>query len=67
MLQRFDRIELAPDCQPAYSRPPEGWQTEQGGTPRKKIEQCVLASHLTMYVEGGLWVRMSRSQTTEGV
>jgi len=67
MLQRFDHIELASDSQPPSSLPPAVWKTEEGGTPRKKFEQCVINSHLTMYATGGLWIRMKGSKATEGV
>ncbi|KAF8577266.1 CYP63 cytochrome P450 monooxygenase-like protein [Ramaria rubella] len=67
MLQHFDRIELAPDCQPESSQPPASWKHSNSGTPRKAFEQCVLNSHLTLYSEGGLWLRMSQSKATEGV
>ncbi|KAF8498338.1 cytochrome P450 [Gautieria morchelliformis] len=62
LLQRYDRITLAPECQPADSRPPASWQYAQSGTPRKAVEQCVIQSHLTLFVQGGLWLRMGTSR-----
>jgi len=67
LLQKFDRIKLAPESQPVASLPPDSWKTSSGGTPRKPLERCVLNSHLTLYAEGGLWLRMSSSKATEGV
>ena len=51
MLQRYDRIALAPECLSADSRPPVSWQSSKAGTPRKAMEQCVLNSHLTLFVK----------------
>ncbi|KAF8528399.1 cytochrome P450 monooxygenase pc-1 [Hysterangium stoloniferum] len=65
LLQKFDRIELAPACQPAATLPPDSWKTSSDGTPRKPLERCVINSHLTLYVEGGLWLRMSDSKATD--
>jgi len=58
MLQRFDHIELAPECQPPESMPPATWAKEATGSPRKKLERCFPKSHLTLFAEGGLWLRM---------
>ncbi|KDN37559.1 hypothetical protein RSAG8_10076, partial [Rhizoctonia solani AG-8 WAC10335] len=55
LLQRVDRITLAPDAQPPGSHPPAHWKQ---GTGRQATEKFWLRSHLTMYAVGGLWVRM---------
>jgi len=56
MLQKYDHIELAPECQHPDTLPPARWKHDLTG--RKAIEQCFPKSHLTLYCEGGLWVRM---------
>lgn len=46
LLQRIDRITLAPDAQPPETRPPSHWKE---GIGRQTMEQFWLKSHLTMY------------------
>ncbi|KAI0916862.1 hypothetical protein AcW1_007802 [Taiwanofungus camphoratus] len=58
LLQSFDRIELAPDAQPAYSLPPASWVSGSG---RKAVEKIRPKHELTMYVQGGLWVRFGEA------
>ncbi|PCH39905.1 cytochrome P450 monooxygenase pc-1 [Wolfiporia cocos MD-104 SS10] len=58
-LQAFDRIELAPDAQPAGTLPPDSWITSDG---RKRIERIRPKSDLTMSVTGGLWVRCREAE-----
>ncbi|KAF8603624.1 cytochrome P450 monooxygenase pc-1 [Ceratobasidium sp. AG-I] len=55
LLQRVDGISLAPESQPAGSRPPSAWV---GAAGRKGIEKIWPKAHLTLYSSGGLWVRM---------
>ncbi|KDQ19554.1 hypothetical protein BOTBODRAFT_28130 [Botryobasidium botryosum FD-172 SS1] len=56
LLQNFDRITLAPEAQPPGSLPPSSWASGGG---RRAIERVWPKSHLTLYAEGGLWLRMS--------
>ncbi|KAL6302781.1 cytochrome P450 monooxygenase [Sparassis latifolia] len=58
LLQAFDHIELAPDAQPTESRPPASWATSTG---RKAVEKIRPKSELTMYVQGGLWLRFGEA------
>ncbi|KAF8577258.1 cytochrome P450 [Ramaria rubella] len=58
MLQRFSDIQLAPEAQPPGSTPPAEWAQATSGSPRKKLEKCFPQTHLTLYVKGGLWVKM---------
>ncbi|KAF8966456.1 cytochrome P450 [Flammula alnicola] len=53
--QQFTNFRLAPDAQPEDSKPPASW-AKCGG--RKAREKVAPALHLTMYVKGGLWIRM---------
>ncbi|KAF9444176.1 cytochrome P450 monooxygenase pc-3 [Macrolepiota fuliginosa MF-IS2] len=62
LLQHFSSFSLAPDAQPPDSLPPKEWSGEKGPKGRDKIRP---ASHLTMYVKGGLWVRMSETSEFE--
>jgi cytochrome P450 len=55
LMQQFTNFRLAPDAQPADSKPPASW-AECGG--RKGSEKIMPALHLTMSVKGGLWGRM---------
>ncbi|KAJ7036761.1 cytochrome P450 [Mycena alexandri] len=55
LLQNFSSIALAPAAQPAFSvlnpteSSPLGW---------KKAEQLTVKSHITLFIQGGLWVSM---------
>lgn len=51
MLQRFESIQLVPEAQPPNSRPPAEWAADVTGPPRKKTEQTIAKSHLTLYAE----------------
>jgi len=62
LLQKFDRVTLAPECQPEGSLPPESWKTSKVGPPRKRIEKCWPLSAITLYAKGGLWVRFKPVQ-----
>ena len=61
LLQTFDKIDLAPDSQPADSLPPAEWAQ---GTGRKKIEKIVPKSHLTMYVKVSLFLALGLFEKT---
>ncbi|KAJ7055990.1 cytochrome P450 monooxygenase pc-3 [Mycena amicta] len=54
LLQSFSSISLAPDAQPPESLPPASWRDPA---------QDVLGAHLTLFVMGGLWVRMGEVET----
>ncbi|KAJ3514971.1 hypothetical protein NLJ89_g2053 [Agrocybe chaxingu] len=55
LLQQFTNFRLAPDVQPPESKPPGSW----AATDRPKAKEKIIpGTHLTMYVKGGLWVRM---------
>ncbi|KAK7000276.1 cytochrome P450 [Favolaschia claudopus] len=63
LLQTFSAISLDPNAQPPDARPPANWKTDKkmvktGWTPHEKIRP---RSHLTMFVYGGLWVRMEEA------
>jgi hypothetical protein len=56
LLQRFDHIELAPECQPPNTRPPESWKDPAKEAllgKRRALEQCFPRAHLTMYADVG--------------
>jgi len=58
LLQQFTGFTL--DHETNIS-PPEKWASEYEGT-RKSSEKIHPLSHLTMYIKGGLWVRMKELQ-----
>lgn len=60
LLQTFATIALAPEAQPPEARPPAIWQTEDkvGWKAREKVR---VRAHITLYVFGGLWVRMEEA------
>ncbi|KAH7096732.1 cytochrome P450 [Auriculariales sp. MPI-PUGE-AT-0066] len=60
LAQRFSKIELAEDVQPAASKPPEAWKQLDGRPAHEKIWP---ATALTMFVKGGLWVRFEEDQS----
>ncbi|EDR04959.1 uncharacterized protein LACBIDRAFT_303883 [Laccaria bicolor S238N-H82] len=55
LLQQFTGFSLAPVAQPEGTRPPESWKGCAGSKGSTKVWPGL---HLTMYVRGGLWVRM---------
>ncbi|KAI5119720.1 hypothetical protein M0805_001433 [Coniferiporia weirii] len=64
LLQAFSGIALAPDAQPHDSQPPAEW-AHAAGT-RKSRERVWPKCHLTLYVHGGLWVRLEEAARTVG-
>ncbi|KAJ6563339.1 cytochrome P450 [Mycena vulgaris] len=57
LLQNFSGISLASDAQPPASRVPPTWAQDdelgwRGG------ERLMVKNHLTMFIEGGVWVTM---------
>jgi len=58
LLQQFQTIMLAPDAQAPDTLPPPIWAKAEG---RKATEKVFPKMHLTMYVHGGLWVRMTEA------
>ncbi|KIM37776.1 hypothetical protein M413DRAFT_448289 [Hebeloma cylindrosporum] len=61
LLQNFTSVELHPGSAPPEAHPPAVW-AEAGG--RKGIEKVFPKMHLTMYTNGGLWVKMTESDGT---
>ncbi|KAK7057643.1 cytochrome P450 [Favolaschia claudopus] len=55
LLQNFSSIMLDVDACPPEARVPTEWSGQPG---RKGIEQIVPKAHLTLYTQGGLWVKM---------
>ncbi|EMD40892.1 hypothetical protein CERSUDRAFT_111473 [Gelatoporia subvermispora B] len=58
LLQRFSEMSLDLEAQPADSLPPAEWAKASG---RKAMEQVIPKVHLTIYMKGGLWVRMKEA------
>ncbi|CAE6427857.1 unnamed protein product [Rhizoctonia solani] len=59
LLQRIDSVELAPDAQPKETLPPSEWKN---GTGRQVYEKVWPKHHLTLYSDGGLWLRMKEAE-----
>ncbi|KXN91297.1 Cytochrome P450 52A3-A [Leucoagaricus sp. SymC.cos] len=62
LLQRFSSFSLEPRAQPPDSFPNPEWAGCPGPQGRDRIR---LKTHLTMYVKGGLWVRMTEAAGSE--
>ncbi|QRW07239.1 cytochrome P450 family protein [Ceratobasidium sp. AG-Ba] len=62
LLQRVQSIALAPEAHPAGTLPPEEWKHASG---RKAFEKVFVKSHLTIYSNGGMWVRMKEAAAAE--
>ncbi|TBU49015.1 cytochrome P450 [Dichomitus squalens] len=58
LLQHFSHMELDLDAQPPEARPPPEWANDEGHRGKEKISPKV---HLTLYVQGGLWVKMTEA------
>ncbi|KAF5321751.1 hypothetical protein D9619_001271 [Psilocybe cf. subviscida] len=62
LLQSFSGITLVPDAQHPKDRVPALWAEDQKkSSKRKKIEKIRPKIHLTMYVQGGLWIKMDEA------
>ncbi|OSC98998.1 cytochrome P450 monooxygenase pc-3 [Trametes coccinea BRFM310] len=59
LLQNFSMIELDLSAQPPDARPPPEWASAEG---QKGKEKVIPKSHLTLYVQGGLWVKMTEAE-----
>ncbi|KAF8219014.1 cytochrome P450 monooxygenase pc-3 [Tricholoma matsutake] len=59
LLQKFSGFTLASDAQPADSLPPAEWSKGKGPKATDKVRP---AMHLTLFVKGGLWVRMEEAR-----
>ncbi|OAX37461.1 hypothetical protein K503DRAFT_801215 [Rhizopogon vinicolor AM-OR11-026] len=59
LLQTFSSITLAPEAQHPDTRPPTEWAQAEG---RKARERFRPKAHLTLYADGGLWVRMNEAE-----
>lgn len=58
LLQHFDEFKLHSESQPPESRPREEWKLKEG---RQAKEQIWPAAAMTLFVKGGLWMRLKRS------
>ncbi|EJD03501.1 CYP63 cytochrome P450 monooxygenase-like protein [Fomitiporia mediterranea MF3/22] len=65
LLQAFDNVSLAEDAQPEDSLPPPEWTKAVGE--RKSVEKLWPKSHLTLYIKGGLWIRLHEAPAHESV
>ncbi|KAH9927188.1 cytochrome P450 monooxygenase pc-2 [Epithele typhae] len=61
LLQSFSDMELDLAAQPPSAFPPAEWAHCEGQKGREKVRA---KAHLTTYVEGGLWVKMSERDLT---
>ncbi|KAI0368065.1 cytochrome P450 monooxygenase pc-3 [Pilatotrama ljubarskyi] len=59
LLQNFSRMELDLSAQPPDARPPPEWASAEG---QKGKEKIIPKCHLTLYVHGGLWVKMTEAE-----
>ncbi|KAJ7695243.1 cytochrome P450 monooxygenase pc-1, partial [Mycena olivaceomarginata] len=66
LLQMFSSVSFASNAQPPEGRPPASWKTDDkaGWKAHEKIRP---RSHLTMFVFGGMWVRIEEVGAAEGV
>lgn len=65
LLQAFDDIQFSPESFPPGSLPPAEWREK--GRMRKPVEKVQPKAHLTMFLNGGLWVRMREAQAVTQV
>ncbi|KAI0751543.1 cytochrome P450 monooxygenase pc-2 [Daedaleopsis nitida] len=59
LLQNFSHMEMDLAAQPPEARAPTEWASAEGQQGREKI---IPKAHLTLYVEGGLWVKMTEAE-----
>ncbi|KAJ7056011.1 cytochrome P450 [Mycena amicta] len=66
LLQSFSSISLARDAQPPESLPPASWRDPaQDALGWKRREKVRPRAHLTLFVMGGLWVRMGEVEMND--
>ncbi|CAE6500583.1 unnamed protein product [Rhizoctonia solani] len=58
LLQRVESFEIVPEAYPEGTLPPPEWKNGEG---RKVYEKVWPKNHLTIYCNGGLWVRMKEA------
>ncbi|KAI0772038.1 cytochrome P450 monooxygenase pc-2 [Trametes elegans] len=58
LLQNFSGMELDLYAQPPDARPPPEWAAAEGQKGREKI---IPRCHLSLYVQGGLWLKMTEA------
>jgi hypothetical protein len=56
LLQNFSSVSLDLDAFPPGAHPPPEWAMLEG---RKAMDKIHPKMHLTMYSEGGLWLKMN--------
>ncbi|KAM5534915.1 hypothetical protein V8D89_011470 [Ganoderma adspersum] len=59
LLQNFSHMELDLNAQSPDARPPAEWLSHEGHRGKEKIFP---KTHLTLYVLGGLWVKMTEAE-----
>ncbi|KAG5653246.1 hypothetical protein H0H81_001503 [Sphagnurus paluster] len=57
-LQHFSSISLDEDSAPPEAHPPAEWAQGEG---RRRIERVFPKIHLTMYANGGMWLKMKEA------
>ncbi|KAF9236778.1 cytochrome P450 monooxygenase CYP63 [Melanogaster broomeanus] len=57
LMQQFDTFTLAADIQPQSSLPPPEWKCGRG---RQAVEMIRPDAAMTLFVKGGLWVRLGK-------
>ncbi|CAE6440562.1 unnamed protein product [Rhizoctonia solani] len=60
LLQRVESLAIVPEAYPAGTLPPPEWKNGKG---RQVYEKVWPKSHLTIYCNGGLWVKMKEANT----
>ncbi|KAF7360757.1 Cytochrome P450 [Mycena venus] len=62
LLQTFETFTLATEAQPSWSRPPASWRAPEFSDHRKFKEECWPRTHIALYPNGGMWVRMKEEK-----
>ncbi|KAI0667717.1 cytochrome P450 monooxygenase pc-3 [Trametes maxima] len=58
LLQHFSHMEIDLSSQPPQSRPPVAWAAKEGQQGKEKIFP---KTHVTLYLQGGLWMKMTEA------
>jgi len=66
LLQRFESVNVEVEAMDENARVPETWKSQSGKEgereTRKWREKVRPMTHLTMYVQGGMWVSMKEAK-----
>jgi len=62
LAQAFEMVTLDMDANPE-AKPPAEWAHGNGRNDRKRTEKIWVKSHMTIYANGGVWIKMKEADS----